>query len=388
MQKIVEECPERTSISLNEFREHFKKVTKDLTEEEKAYTLFYWLSQNIKYDAKGYFSGVYYVEPEETYSNGYTVCSGYSRFFRYIGTYIGLNVICIIGYAKGYGYDPNENINGTNHEWNIIKFNNVFYQIDSTWGAGIVKGREFVKEFSEFYFCPEPEKLISTHLPEESKWQLIYPPISQEEFGKRAKFNYRFYDFFTTDIKYHTLKVKSKHIIRFNKVDEKLNLEAILRVYDINKNETEDAKGLILYNKKYIEFLYIFKKKGIYMTEIFADYSSKVRKDHMVSFYLECEEDWINSPDIPFSFPKIYGNEITIIEPIFNILKKGEKVTLKFSSDVYDEIIVANEEWVTLKKNKDGIFETTITVDTDDELVIGRKCGRSGLEALLKYKVN
>ena len=151
-------CPERTSISLNNFREHFRRVTNNLTEEEKAYTLFYWMSQNIAYDAEAYFSGNSYVEPKETYNRGCSVCSGYSRLFKYIGDYIGLALICVSGYAKGYGYDPSEVISGTNHEWNIIKFNNVYYQIDSTWGAGSLIGNEFKQELCEFYFCPEPDR--------------------------------------------------------------------------------------------------------------------------------------------------------------------------------------------------------------------------------------
>ena len=40
VKKIVKACPKRTSLSLNQFRDHFKKVTSNLTEEEKAYALF------------------------------------------------------------------------------------------------------------------------------------------------------------------------------------------------------------------------------------------------------------------------------------------------------------------------------------------------------------
>ena len=387
LKKIVSACPKRTSISLNNFREHLKKVTNNLTEEEKAYILFYWMSQNIKYDLKGYFSGDTHVEPEETYNRGSSVCSGYSRLFKYIGDYLGLDIICVSGYAKGYSYNINKKISGTNHEWNIIKFNNVYYQIDSTWGAGSVNGNEFKQELCEFYFCPEPEQLISSHLPEEDKWQLISPPLSKEEFGKRVKFYNKFYNFFTTDVKYHTFKVKSKHIIRFNKINEKENIGAILSVYDKQGKETKNAKGLILYDKNYIDFFYIFKKKGTYQTTIFADYASKKMKAQMVTYFLECEEDYKETPNTPFNLPEIYNNDITIIEPIYNILKNGKKVTLKFKSDVTDEIIVTNGQWLTIKKNKDDIFETTIKVNTD-KVFIGRKTKEEDFKTSITYKIN
>ena len=386
LKKIVSSCPKRTSISLNNFREHLKKVTNNLTEEEKAYTLFYWMSQNIKYDAQGYFSGVYRVEPEETYNRGCSVCSGYSRLFKYIGDYLGLNIICVNGYAKGYGYKPNEKISN-NHEWNIIKLNNILYQIESTWGAGYLIGNEFKQELCEYYFCPKPEQLISTHLPEEDKWQLLNPPISKEEFAKRVKYSYKFHKFFTSDVKYYTFKVKSKHTIRFNKINEKENIGAILEIYDKQGNETKNAKGLILYNKKYIDFFFIFKKKGTYQTTIFADYESKKMKEHMVTYFLECEEDYKETPNTPFNLPETYNNDITIIEPIYNILKKGKKVSLKFKSDITDEIIVTNGQWLTIKKNKDGIFETTITVNTY-EVFIGRKTKEKDFQTSITYKVN
>lgn len=58
LKKIVSSCPKRESIPLNKFREYLKKVTNNLKDEEKAYVLFYWITQNIKYDAQSYFSGI------------------------------------------------------------------------------------------------------------------------------------------------------------------------------------------------------------------------------------------------------------------------------------------------------------------------------------------
>ncbi len=48
----------------------------------------------------------------------------------------GIEVYNISGYAKGYGFKVGDIISGTNHEWNAIKYNGLFYLIDSTWGTG------------------------------------------------------------------------------------------------------------------------------------------------------------------------------------------------------------------------------------------------------------
>ena len=68
-------------------------------------------------------------------------------------------------------------------------------------------------------------------------------------------------------------------------------------------------------------------------------------------------------------------------------MKKGKKVTLKFRSDVTDEIIITNGEWLKIKKNKDGIFETTLTVKAE-EIYIGRKTEKSECTTSIVYKVN
>ena len=87
LRKIVKACPKRTSVSLTNMCEHLKKETNNLKDEEKSYVVFYWMCENIKYDVQGYLSGNRQVEPEQTYRNGYSVCSGYSRLFKHIGIY-------------------------------------------------------------------------------------------------------------------------------------------------------------------------------------------------------------------------------------------------------------------------------------------------------------
>jgi hypothetical protein len=237
--------------------------------------------------------------------------------------------------------------------------------MDSTWGSGSVSGRTFVKKLKEYYFCPEPERLFCSHYPEEKKWQLIYPYLSVEEFSKRVKFSPEFYQLFTTDCKYTTIKVKSKHTIRFNKINPKEKISSGCDINDEKGNDTKNALCTTIDKEDHIEFFYMFKKKGTYKTQIFACNDTEESSSYMVTYFLKCEEDWKSTPETPFSLPDVYNNDITIIEPFYNIMKKGKKVTLKLKSDVTDEIIITNKEWLTIKKNKDGIFETTITVKED-----------------------
>ena len=291
LKKLVLSCKKRTEINLNQFLVDFKDVTKNLTSSEKAFALFYWMCENIEYDVEGYFSGNMDVNPESVYRNGYGVCSGYSRLFRHIGTYIGINVICISGFAKGVGFEIGTKISGTNHEWNIIKLYHLYYQIDSTWGAGNLNGRVFQKRYSEFYFCPNPEDFFASHFPEDPKWQLITPSLSVEEFAKRIKFYSHFYDLFTkSDSLYHTINVKNKTIIRFYKKKEKVAF--LINLNDAEDNNTEDVKYLLKDQKDYVDLIFIFKHKGKYSANIFANDGSNSSYDAMSKYYFESEKEW------------------------------------------------------------------------------------------------
>ena len=286
-----------------------------------------------------------------------------------------------MGFAKGIGCED-EDINDSNHEWNILRFNKVYYQMDSTWGAGHLNGNQFVKSLNEFYFCPIPERLISTHHPDEDKWQLLYPFVSLQEFSKLVDYNSLFYSYFKTDVKYKTLKVKSQHKIRFNKINEKDNIEVIVRVYDKNGNETKNALCMPIYNNSYIEFFYIFKNRGTYKTDIFGGPKTQQRKTSLVTYFLESSEEFKSTPSTPFSLPEIYNSDVTIIEPLFNNLKKGKEATFKFRCNESDEIIITNGQWITVKKNENGIFEKTLTINTNS-VYVGKKNGDSFTTAIV-----
>ena len=141
-----------------------------------------------------------------------------------------------------------------------------------------------------------------------------------------------------------------------------------------------------IYNKNYIEFFYIFKKKGTYQTTIFAGFRAKNDYSYIVDYNLQCTEDFKPTANTPFSLPAIYRSDIVIIEPLFNIVKKGKTITFKFRCDNAEEIVITNNEWLTVKKNQDGIFEKTITVKTD-QVHIGIKNGNSFTPTIV-YEAN
>ena len=136
--------------------------------------VFLWICNNIEYDISIFFgNSIYNVDttPNGAFKNGKTICEGYSLLFKEICEYLKLEVKNISGYSKGYGYKPGDEFK-TKHLYNAINLDNKWYLIDSTWGAGKIEEKDYLKRLNEFYFCPNPEILIRTHFPDNEKWQL------------------------------------------------------------------------------------------------------------------------------------------------------------------------------------------------------------------------
>ena len=181
--------------------------------------------------------------------------------FEHISSFIGLDAITISGYAKGVSYNIKTKISGTNHEWNIIKLDNVYYQIDSTWEAGYLSGRYFQKIYKEFYFCPDPDEFFPSNWPKEPRWQFIYPPLSMEEFGKRAFVYPLFLEYCRLDIKYYQVEVKCKDRIRI--YNKKPDVILAPEIKDIDDGYTDDCIFNIEYNNDYNDIILKFKHKGL-----------------------------------------------------------------------------------------------------------------------------
>ena len=185
--------PTRVNTNLQSLKDTMKDKTQKMSEIQKSYVLFLWICQNIDFDAKGYFSGSNVdCTPEGVFNNGKAVSSGYASLYKEIALYLGLNVECVSCYVKGVDYEPGQKISSINHEYNVVNLKSNWYPLDSTWGAGHIEGKEFKKEFNEFYFFPNPEMLIKSHFPEDEKWQLTEKRYTFEEFLKWPKVSHNF----------------------------------------------------------------------------------------------------------------------------------------------------------------------------------------------------
>jgi hypothetical protein len=111
------------------------------------------------------------------------VCTGYANLFEALCRAAGLEAVVITGHARGAGIKTEQGLR-PNHAWNAVKIDGHWRLIEATWGAGHLQGRNFVKQFEDFFFLPPPEQLIFTHFPDDARWQLLGPPLTRDQFAR------------------------------------------------------------------------------------------------------------------------------------------------------------------------------------------------------------
>ncbi len=179
--------------SVEQLAQYLKKGAKD--EESRAWLLYCWVADRIAYDVKSFLSGDYVKKdysPAAVLKQRLAVCEGYSKLFTAIGKEMGLDVVSIAGYAKGFGYRAGVELDDKfSHAWNAVKIGDKWRLIDATWGAGSVDGEQFKKAFNDFYFFPPPQALILSHYPKKREEQFLDNAIALDQFKSWKKVRVR-----------------------------------------------------------------------------------------------------------------------------------------------------------------------------------------------------
>lgn len=145
---------------------------------DKARAIFRWITENIEYDAAGFFSGQYGdLSAEGVLKRRKAVCSGYAELFSRMAKLAGLEVISIRGYVKDVLHQNGEPFADTNHDWSAVRLAGQWYLLEPTWGAGGLDDTgQFKKHFSERYFLVDPGQLAYTHFAADPRWHVADTP--------------------------------------------------------------------------------------------------------------------------------------------------------------------------------------------------------------------
>lgn len=111
-----------------------------------------------------------------------TSCAGYSALFYEMCCRADIVCEIVNGYARGYLWKPDDDVEKTNHAWNAVLLDGGWYLIDNTWDAG--KESDGVRKVNcehTWLFAP-PEEFYPKHLPLNPELQLLKKPVTAAEF--------------------------------------------------------------------------------------------------------------------------------------------------------------------------------------------------------------
>jgi hypothetical protein len=153
--------------------------------EELVRAAFMWITNNIVYDCDGYRHNNGLYKLEDVIPGRRAICSGYASLLKLFCDGFGIECVIIEGFATGIGVTESSlDSLKTNHAWNAVKINDEWKLIDATWGSGGSNSdctKSYHHRNDNYFFC-DPEKLIITHFPDSSRWQLLNTPVTASQF--------------------------------------------------------------------------------------------------------------------------------------------------------------------------------------------------------------
>lgn len=188
-------CPAAVKTNIDAIALYLAKAAH--TDMEKARAIYVWLTDNITYDANGFNYGNYGENtPEEVLRTRTAVCAGFADLYTALGLRLGLQIKTVIGYAKGFGYNPGDGFYDSNHAWNAIFIDGKWRIFDATWGQGYGQPGKYgelvhTKAFNPDWFDIEPEYAIFTHFPEKPTETYLKVKLSLSEYEQLPRYTPR-----------------------------------------------------------------------------------------------------------------------------------------------------------------------------------------------------
>ena len=402
--KIIEKTPERTETSLENLIKYFQKKSKNLSEVEKAWLIYKWITLNIEYDFAGVNNKNYDISAEETLKRGKTICSGYSNLYKKICDNLELIVEIIGGYSKGFNFELTDKFEESeSHAWNVVKINGEWYFVETTWGAGYSEDHKtFIKKFTEYYFFTSPIQFVRGHFPNEIKWQLLPKNelVDKKKFMEFVNLKDNFYHLgfksIEPDLTFNYVSEKGNFKIFFDNIEINVNKIKVMAKLQLikNKNILKEIENstLVTKNKNFFEINYLLNKKGKYKLQIFGAKVENEKYDELCSLIIISSKDPLN----PFIYPKFYGlynnSDIQIIEPLSGILYNGDKINFKIKASTYTSLFIGIKNnginnFTEMEKHGDIFEEDDILIYGQKVIISTKKPGEDLYDSIIEYSV-
>lgn len=167
-------------------------VNDDMTDYQKALSIFDWIASNTSYDyySVGLNTNDVMTQPcfylEGVFICGYAVCDGFSKAYSLLCNMEGVDCIRIVGTAyTGSGYGG--------HAWNKVRVDGNYYMVDITWtDFRLTDSSTSVTNeiLSHQYFLLSDNSISSTHIPHSNRTKFANYPTPATDYGYYEKTTY------------------------------------------------------------------------------------------------------------------------------------------------------------------------------------------------------
>nr|WP_319564375.1 transglutaminase domain-containing protein [uncultured Rhodoferax sp.] len=356
----------------------------------RARALYRWVTKNINYDVEGLRSGKPGNQnPDAVLQRRLAVCEGYVRLGESIGRAMGLDILGINGWSKGYGYTPGQRFSGpADHAWNSVRVDGQWRLMDLTWGAGIIDQQmHFVRAFQEHYFLTSPDVFVIDHLPQVPSWQLLERPITAEQYAKLAFVQASFWR-----LGFRLGNQSHVHISAQDRVSVSLGVTQPVRMsarlMDAATRQAIDGDyALVQVSATEARADAAFPQSGEYILRLFAEVRDSEKPLQWVMDYRITAQKGEQDSAFPSPFDAFTARQVTLVEPMTGILKAGHsyRFRLRVAGAISVQVITGGQ-WKKLVQNGEEWAGDVVTA-TGNSSVVAKFDKSTSFTSLLEYTV-
>ena len=373
---------------------------------DRAWMVFYWVSQNIEYDTEAYFNGHNRRQTaKDIFANRKGVCDAFGTIFETLCSSVQIECKKISGYAKGYGFQIGQkSIARADHAWNVIRLERHWYLVDSTWGTGYLdKNRCNQKKLDPFYFLVRPEQMIYRHLPLDPQWQLLKCSISMNAFLRLPYVQPIFFELnFNVIDPCQCSMVPFNSDLGFAEVLVRTSSDACL-IGEIKRIGSEKLKNtdLVQYDsgRQLWQCLFAPQCSGFHTVTLFARQEKQILTDKTgentysdaIQFGLDIPTDFRNVKIFPLTYGLFTECRCQLFEPLDGILQSGSKITIHCRiPGAHCARLLLDGKWLSEDLIKGDVFKRQITVPREEVKLFvqfSNKRNTSYYDALICFSV-
>ncbi len=360
-----------------------KIVASHRDEKGKAKAIYEWVAKNITYDIAAFVSNdLPNPAPLNVLATKSGVCEGYARLYVALAEAAGLEAVMVTGFSKGFSPDDGGRKSKADHAWCAVKYDGSWHLLDPTWGAGhIDETKQFVANTSTDWFDTPPEQFVTSHLPEDDKWQLLTPAWTAEEFWSHPTVStlYFTYGLKPQDQVGNTIKLSgTSDLYMTAKRDCRLMAALYAQSQKIEGNYT-----LVERQGRDFQVAFSTPKAGRYRLVIFVGEPSSNRAESALIYNLESNS---GGPPFPQTLKTFTDEEVQLISPR-SALSTGRSTELVLQAPGATAMMaVIGEEQIPFHKSGER-FTLEVEPRGDKVTVFGNYDGGNQYSGLVEFPV-